>query len=80
MRGNTTLERQGTKSEPVRTTDEKVWFTVFLLAVANGRKLKPFVMFKGVWIIFELNSIHGVVVALSKNSWMNEMLTIDWVK
>ena len=46
---------------------------------ADGRKLKPYVVFKGVRAIPELNTT-GVVVALSKNGWTNEELTKDWVK
>ena len=81
MPGDTTVERQGTKSVPVRTTGhEKVRFTVVLAAMASGKKLKLFVVFKGVRIVAELNSVPGIVVALSSNGWMNEKLTIDWVK
>ena len=48
--------------------------------MADGWKLNPFVVFKGVQLVAELNSIPGVVVALSKNGWINEKLTNDWVK
>lgn len=78
MPGDTTVERQGTKSVPVR--HEKLRFTVVLAARASGKKLKPFVVFKGIRVVAELNSVPGVVVALSSNGWMNEKLTIDWVK
>ena len=47
--------------------------------MADGRKLKPYVVFKGVRAIPKLNTT-GVVEALSKNGWMNEELTKDWVK
>ena len=81
MPGDTTVERQGTKFVPVRTRGhEKVRFTIVLAAMASGKKLKPFVVFKGVRVVAELNSVPGVVVALSRNGWMNEKLTIDWVK
>lgn len=50
-----------------------------LAAMADGRKLKSYVVFKGTWAVPELNT-HGVVVALSQNGWMNEELTKDWVK
>ena len=54
MPGNTTVERQGMKYVPVRTTDhENVRFTV-LAAMANGIKLKPFIVLKGVWLVAEL--------------------------
>jgi len=48
--------------------------------MADGRKLKPFVVFKGVRAVPELMNSRGVVVALSRNGWMNEELTKDWVK
>ena len=54
-------------------------FTVVLAAMANGKKLKPFVVFKGVCVVAELNRVLGVVVALSRNGWINEELTKDWV-
>jgi transposase-like protein len=80
MPGDTTITRVGSQSVPVRTTGhEKARFTVVLAAMADGTKLKPFVIFKGVRAIPELNQIQGVVVALSRNGWMNEQLTKDWV-
>ena len=55
---------------------------VHCLSRRNGRwkKAEPFVVFKGVRPIAELMKIPGVVVAFSKNGWMNEELTKDWVK
>ena len=49
MPGETTVEHVGTRSVPLRTTGhEKSRFTVVLAAMADGRKLKPFVVLKGV--------------------------------
>ena len=48
--------------------------------MANGKKLKPYVVFKGVRPVAELHKVPGVLVAYSKNGWMNEVLTIDWIK
>ena len=80
MPGETTITRRGERSVPLRTTGhEKGRFTVVLSAIADGRKLKPYVVLKGVRAIPEMNTT-GVVVALSKNGWMNEELTKDWVK
>ena len=77
---DTTIARRGERSIPLRTTGhEKSRFTVILSAMADGRKLKPYVVFKGVRAIPEQNT-PGVVVGLSKNGWMNEELTKDWVK
>lgn len=80
MPGSTTITHSGQRSVPVRTTGhDKNCFTVVLSAMADGRKLKPYVVFKGKRAIPELNKVPGVVVALSKNGWMNEKLTKDWV-
>ena len=65
---------------PLRTTGhEKPRFTVVLGAVADGRKLKPFVVLKGVCLIPKHSRIPGVIVAYSHNGWMNEQLTNDFV-
>ena len=81
MPGETTVARTGERSIPVRTTGhDKNRFTVCLAAMADGRKLKPYVVFKGVRPIPELQKVSGVVVALSRNGWMNEELTKDWVR
>ena len=80
MPGETTVEHVGARSVPLRTTGhEKSRFTVVLAAMADGRKLKPFVVLKGVRPIAELARISGVVVAYSRNGWMNEQLKKDWV-
>ena len=81
MPGETTITRAGQKSVPIRTTGhDKARFTVVLAAMADGSKLKPYVVFKGVRAVPELTTTRGVVVALSRNGWMNEELTKDWVK
>ncbi len=80
MPGDTTVSRVGERSISIRTTGhDKGRFTVVLAAMADWRKLKPFVVFKGVRIIPELTRVRGVVVVLSRNGWMNEALTIQWV-
>ena len=49
--GNMDITRQGDRSVCIRTTGhDKMRFTVVLSAMADGRKLKPFVVFKGVRI------------------------------
>ena len=56
MPGETTITHSGDKSVPVRTTGhDKARFTVVLSAMADGRKLKPYVVFKGVRSIPELS-------------------------
>ena len=67
MPGETTIARRGERSVPLHTTGhEKGRVTVVLSAMADGRKLKPYVVFKGPRAIPEMNT-SGVLVALSKN-------------
>ena len=81
MPGETTITRTGQKSVPVHTTGhDKGRFTVVLAAMADGRKLNPFVVFKGVCHMQQLTNTRGVVVAMSRNGWMNKEVTKDWVK
>ena len=47
--------------------------------MADGRKLNPFIVFKGVRPIAALAKVPGVVVCYSRNGWMNEELTVKWV-
>ena len=69
------------RSVPVCSTGhDKGGFTVALAAMADGRKVLPHVIFKGVRPIAELDKEPGVVIAYSKNGWMNEKLTINWVE
>lgn len=67
--GDTTVERSGKKSVPLLSTGhEKSRFTFLLSATADGKKLKPFIVFKGVRPIPDLQRLFpGVVIALSKN-------------
>ena len=69
MPGDTTISRVGVRSVPVRSTGhEKARFTVALAAMADGRKLKPFVVFKGVRSIPELNRC----CCCTESKWMDE--------
>ena len=58
---------------------DKGCFTVILTALADGRKLKPFVVFKGVCLIQELTRFPGAVVCMHRNGWMSEDLTIQYL-
>ena len=76
MPGETMIARRGEQSDPLCTTGhEKGRFTVVLSAMADGRKLKFYVVLKRVRAIPEINTTG--VVALSKNGWMYEELTKD---
>ena len=80
MPGGTTVAGTGGRSIPICTTCHgKGRFIVVLAAMADGRKLKPFVVFKGIRPVAELMRVPRVVVAFSRNQWMNEVLTKDWV-
>jgi len=60
LAGNTTITQTGTQSVPIFTTGhDKARFIVCL--VANGNKLKPFVVFKGVRRDAQLLRFPGVV-------------------
>ena len=67
MPSNTTVDA---RSVPLKTTGhEKDNFTVILSALANGKKLKPYIVFKGkgTRLLKELKKIRGVVVRFSVN-------------
>ena len=81
MLGETTVTHRGEHSVPICTkAHEKNRFTVCLCAMADCRKLKPYVVFNGVRSIPELQNVSGVMVSLSRNGWMNEELTKDWAE
>ena len=47
---------------------------------ADGTKLKPFIVFKGVRQDPKLLKYPGVVVTYSRNGWMNEETTKTWIE
>ena len=56
---------------------------LFLWAMhANGKKMKPHIVFKGKWtcLIKELQTIPDVIVLFSSNGWMNDSLTADYLQ
>ena len=82
MTADTTVTQTGARSVPLKTTGhEKEHFTVILTAKADGTKLKPFVVFKGkgTRLMKTLGRISGIVVRFSKNGWMNDGLTIEYL-
>ena len=82
MPSDTTIDVRGAKSVSLKTTGhEKDHFTIILSARADGKKLKPFVVFKGkgTRLIKNLQKIPGIVVRFSANGWMNDTLTLDYL-
>ncbi|KAM3616613.1 uncharacterized protein V6R79_020854 [Siganus canaliculatus] len=82
MVGATTVDIRGARSVSLKTTGhEKCHLTVVLAAKADGTKLKPYVVFKGsIREVKAMQNVSGVVAASSKNGWMNEALTADWLQ
>ena len=81
MVGDTTLEKVGTRTVSVKSTGhDKARITVCLAAKANGAKLTPFIVFKGVRKDKQLEKVDGVICVLSRNGWMSEDLTMEWLK
>ena len=83
MPADTTVEVRGARLVSVKTTGhEKNCFTVILTAKADGTKLKPFLVFKGkgTRLMNDLSTIPGVVVRFNSNGWMNDSLTIEYLK
>ena len=65
MVSDTTVDFCGAKSVPLKTSGhEKDHFSVILTGRADGRKLHPYIVFKGkgTRLIKELQKIPGVVV------------------
>ena len=79
MISNTTDEKRGVHSVNLKTTGhEKSKITVCLTATADGRKNKPFIVFKGAKReVKKLNEEFKsrCIVATSVSGWMNDELT-----
>ena len=83
MPSDTTVATTGARSVPLKTTGhEKDHFSVVLTARADGMKMKPFIVFKGkgTRLIKDLQLIPGVVVRFSANGWLNDSVTIDYLR
>ena len=84
MVSSTSVDDVGVTSVNLKTIGpEKVMVTVCLSARADGTKFKPFIVFRGAKRESKkLNEDykHKCVVATSSNAWMNEELTLTWVR
>ena len=77
-----TIMQMDVRPVPIRTTGHDKARYMFVLAatcMADGRKLQPFIVFKRVRPVAELQRASSIMVAFTKNDWMNEHLTINWV-
>ena len=83
MPSDTTVHFTGARSVSLKTSGhEKDHYTVVLTTKADGSKLKPFIVFKGkgTRLIKNLSSIPGLVVRFSANGWLNDSLTIEYLR
>ena len=84
MLSDTTVNAKGAKTITMKSTGhENVRVTVCLTATADGRKLKPMIVFKGAKresILLNQEFKGRCFIASSTNGWMNEDLTINFVK
>lgn len=79
MPGTTTIEKVGTKTVTMKSTGhEKSRLTVMLAAKADGTKLSPVVLFKGVRPPKVIPS--GIIVKMTPNAWANEDVVKFWVR
>ncbi len=83
MPSDTTVHLAGSRSVAMKTTGhEKNHYTVVLTAKGDGTKLKPLVVFKGkgTCLLKALTILPGIVVRFSDNGWMNDGLTIEYLR
>ena len=82
--GSRTVEVIGAQSVPLASTGhDKANVTVALCAAADGKKLLPYIIFKGKGKTAEdkeLKASRDIVVSYSDNGWFNSDLTVDWLK
>lgn len=79
MPGNSTLHQAGAKTVSMKTTgNEKTRITVMLAAMADGTKLNPLVLFKGVRPPKEIPN--GIQVKMMPKSWANVEVMQYWLR
>jgi len=78
--GKRTVDVRGSQDISIATTgSEKLNFTIVLCVLADGRKLKPMVIFKRKTIPRE-KFPSGIIVKANAKGWMNECLIGEWVE
>ena len=77
---NRTLEFSGSRTVPVKSCGaEKRSFTVVLAVAADGAKVPPKVIFKGVRTPRDLVVPHPLRVSFHKKGWMEEQGIWEWI-
>lgn len=80
MPSNTTVSDKGAKSVVCRTTgNEKLRVTVMLSVLADGTKLRPFVILRRKNLPKE-KLPSGVVVVCQEKGWMTDQLMLEWLE
>ena len=78
---NRTLEFSGSRTVPVKSCGaEKRSFTVVLAVAADGAKVPPKVIFKGVRTPRGLVVPHPLRVSFHKKGWMDEQGIREWIR
>ncbi len=79
MPGNYTLEEVGLKTITMASTgNEKSRLTVMLAAMADGTKLPPMVLVKGVRPLKDVPP--GVIVTMTPHAWANAEVVKQWLR
>ena len=79
MPSETTVEIQGSKIVPIKSTGhEKQQITVCLAVKADGSKMKLFIVIPGKKMKSKVAAVKGAIVKCSPNRWMNDELTRVW--
>ena len=76
-----TVNKKGQKSIMIKSTGhEKSRYTVVLTVMADGTKLKPFIIFKRAKVPAKAKFPDGVVVHCNQKGWMDEAANKIWVE
>ena len=76
-----TVNKKGQKSIIMKSTGhEKNRYTVVLTVMADGTKLKPFIIFKRAKVPSKLTFPAGVIIHCNEKGWMDEIATKIWVE
>ena len=80
MPADSTIDFSGTSSISIKTTGhEKNRFTVMLACMADGTKLKPYIIFKRKTAPKNVEFPTGIIVRFQQKGWMDDALFRDWI-